>query len=89
MLSRPEIGTREHILLWCGGKDPNEKYRWENSLDCACGQYAREHYGANYAWMSDPNMPAALRDMNTAAQHAKGQTFGALYEELRFRWAHA
>ncbi|HYT43016.1 MAG TPA: hypothetical protein VEP90_11790, partial [Methylomirabilota bacterium] len=42
MLSRPEIGTQAHILLWLASEDPNEIYDWENSRECPCGRYARK-----------------------------------------------
>jgi len=47
MLSRPEIGTREHIRLWARRpKTPNERYQWDKPpLIAPAGQYAREHYG--------------------------------------------
>jgi len=82
MLSRPEIGTRSHIKLWVGDQDPKEIYRWEMATDCACGQYSRAHYGADYGWLSDPNCPSALAEMNKIAQHVPSKTFGELHKTL-------
>jgi hypothetical protein len=44
MLSRPEIGTREHILLWLASKPPREKFVYESVKECACGQYSAHVY---------------------------------------------
>lgn len=47
MLSRAEIGTREHVLLWLDSKDPKEGYCWEKN--CPAEQYAAEH-GLQNIW---------------------------------------
>ena len=51
MLSRPEINTREHILLWLASKPADEKYDWGNPFTCACGQYCNEFLGGNAKWV--------------------------------------
>ncbi len=83
MLSRPEIGTHEHIKLWLSSKNPDEGYRWQNPLDCPCGQYAREFYGPDYKWINMIGVPPALIKLNTLAERAKGRTFGSLYELVK------
>lgn len=87
MLARPELGTREHILLWLARKDPTEKYEYELYEDCACGQYAREALGkSNLWWATFATFPAGapLRELNYMASGHK--TFGALYDHVRKRW---
>jgi len=88
MLERPEIGSKPHIKLWVGSKDPKEKFDWSKQVDCACGQYSREHYGADYDWLNTPDIIPALRELNRIAQFcggcglSEGRTFGALYTDL-------
>jgi hypothetical protein len=67
MLSRPEIGTREHVLLWLGSKDPNARYQWEHPERCPCGQYRREHRAE---WINQLSVLAEQQP----------RTWGALYE---------
>lgn len=43
MLSRPEIGTRAHILLWLESKDPDAVYHWMPWTECPCALYGLEH----------------------------------------------
>lgn len=50
MLSRPEVNTKEHILLWLASKDAKEEFHWPNSRTCACAQYEAEH-GLSYSWI--------------------------------------
>src|SRR6266566_2889110 len=98
MLQVPEKGSREHIKLWLAGRDPNERYHWSASADCACGQYSREHYGADFSWLGHKDCPPALAELNL---HARGpataahypytttadHTFGALYDRVCKAWA--
>jgi hypothetical protein len=87
MLARPEPGTREHILLWLAGKDPNEKYDWKYATTCACGQYAREVFDmSNFAWTVFSMEPEGkpLFELNRIA--ATHDTFGALLEHARAAW---
>jgi len=81
MLARAEIGTKEHLKLWVGGKDPAEEFRWDNSQDCACGQYSREFHGADHRWHDAP-VETALRQMNKIAQYTSPHTFGVLHAAL-------
>jgi hypothetical protein len=41
MLARPEVETKEHIVLWLSSK--TGEYDWHNSKVCACAQYWAEH----------------------------------------------
>ncbi len=96
MLSRPEIGTREHILLWLGSKKPDETYKWEKSTTCACGQYANEHRlgephnegngSFSYQWGSVEHLGGFSDNSlnHLAEQHPR--TFGALYERADKAW---
>ncbi len=72
MLSRPEIGTHEHILLWMNSKDPKEGYCWEEN--CPAEQYAIEH-GIEKAWTL--SMP-----ISTLASHHP-RTWGDLAQRAR------
>jgi len=82
MFSRPEIGTRPHIKLWCGDQDPDEKFHWDSSLDCACGKYCRQHIGADYRWLQNPNTPEGINELNRIAQHIPSKTYGELHKTL-------
>jgi len=88
MLARPEIGTREHILLWLASRDPNEEYDWCSYSNCACGKYAREVLGKSNLWwvincVTGPG--AALSELNVMASYCK--SFGELEKCARKRWA--
>ncbi len=82
MLSRPEIGTRPHIKLWCGDQDPDEKYPWDRAVDCACGRYCRAYFGADYRWLDELECPKAISELNRIAQHVPSKTFGELHKTL-------
>lgn len=86
MLARPEIGSREHILLWLAGKPADEKFAYHNSQICACGQYSSEHGNLCGIWIESK----AVAEMDCAARavsyHGYG-TFGGLYKELSSRWS--
>ena len=73
MLSRPEIGTLEHIKLWVASKPQDESYEWA-SAGCPACLYMDEH------GLSD-DRPSAVRKLNTLA-HVKPHTFGALRERF-------
>lgn len=71
MLSRPEIGTREHVLLWLDSKDPKEGYCWEKT--CPAESYAAEHGLDQVPWTS-PISPLASgfpRTWGALAQRAR------------------
>jgi hypothetical protein len=86
MLARPEIGSKEHILLWLENKPPDEKYDWENYAECACGQYSRESLGKSNLWwiayMANPGCP--MNDLNRVAFFY--DTFGELLKAVRMQW---
>ncbi len=83
MLARPEIGSRQHILLWLAGKPADETYDWRQEHDCACGQYAQEHLVDPWTWVGD-RRHVLLWEMNVIAGSCK--TFGQLSERLRKEW---
>ena len=58
MLSRAEIGTREHVLLWLDSKDPTAAYCWEKS--CPAESYAAEH-GTRSSPMDITDQPVGKR----------------------------
>jgi hypothetical protein len=69
MLSRPDVGSKEHIQLWLDTKDASETYEWLSG-DCPAGQYDREfgdaHAGLDLNWL------------NNLARVTYPHTFGAL-----------
>jgi hypothetical protein len=77
MLARPEIATREHVLMWLAAKDANERFEWLSG-DCPAGQYARE-FGI-------PNTCELMNWLNNMAQ-TWPHTWGALAERAGFRLA--
>ena len=101
MLSRPEIGTKAHILLWLSGEDPNKIYDWDNSDECPCGQYARKFKygnlrltskGYNYNWSGKGDLDGTTpysSTLNGIAYNDKlieTWTFGQLYERALKIW---
>jgi len=87
MLARPEIGTREHIMLWLESKDPDEEYDWFSYARCACGQYAADGLGKSNLWwiINCVGMPKnPLSELNIMANYCK--TFGELAKLVRERW---
>jgi len=82
MLSRPEIGSREHIMLWLASKDPRATYNWTCPFSCACATYSDDSYGQRYYWV---NM-LSLHDLNKLA-YLRPWTYGALYKRARKAWA--
>jgi hypothetical protein len=90
MLAKPEIGTREHILLWLSGKRPDEVFYWHEAADCACGQYAKS-FGLEREWMKfltglvgRGDYPA-LSELNELAVMSD-ETFGDLYKSAEKAW---
>ena len=73
MLSRPEIGTLEHVKLWVASKPQNESYEWL-SATCPANRYIDEH------GLSDDTLPA-IRELNGLA-HVAPHSFGALRERF-------
>lgn len=100
MLARPEIGSREHMLLWLASKDPNETYNWRTSKQCACGVYAREHgletfdpevdWGHEHLASTSTSIsigPIIRNDSLNGLAQQRPWAFGALYERAREAWA--
>jgi hypothetical protein len=85
MLSRPEIGSRGHILLWLAGRDQNQSFDWNSHRDCPAGQYSREVLGesAPANWGADLNYLSWFAGDVTRQGKA---TFGKLYEAVAQEW---
>ena len=86
MLARPEPGTKEDILLWLAGKDPNEKYDWSNCSACACGQYSSARLGTSTAWLGAQRYIPALHELNRLACDVPSRSFGELHAIARGTW---
>jgi hypothetical protein len=89
MLARPEVGTREHILLWLARKPARGRFRWEDLRNCACGQYSREHGAPAGCWLQEP----AIYELNGIASGLLGPkwftkrlTWGRLHRGAREVW---
>ena len=81
MLARPEIRSREHILMWLASKPPDEKFEWSNPNECPCGQYMyKDHHINDDSWAAYET----LREMNMVA--SRHRSFGSLYRAMRQRW---
>jgi hypothetical protein len=78
MLARPEIKTKEHVLLWLAGKPADETYDWNKAGECACGQYWGENVDRLFPhkWGQD----LAMDWFNMIAMDCK--TFGELYQKV-------
>lgn len=77
MLSRIEVGSREHILMWLADKDPQEGYDWLSGF-CPAAQYSRE--------FGDEHIELNLNQLNDLAR-VEPHTFGALYERAEKAWS--
>jgi hypothetical protein len=80
MLARPEVGSKEHILLWLATKPPGEEFEWRDTNTCACGQYAYGDHSGIGAWSEHQT----LREMNQEAFHH--HSFGSLYQAMLLLW---
>jgi hypothetical protein len=79
MLARPEIGTKQHIILWLASKPADETYQWNDSKRCACGQYWGENVDNVFPhgwWCSNPRMAW----LDILAMYCESRTFGELYQ---------
>ena len=87
MLARPEVGSREHILLWLAGKPADEMFNWKSSSRCACGQYSKKYLNSEYAWISNPELSrmsdAVIDVMDLRNAHC---SFGVLYQTMLKKW---
>jgi hypothetical protein len=84
MLAKPEIGTKEHIVLWLSSK--TGPYDWVNVSVCACGQYWQENVDAErpWAWQRDGYVIDLNMDwLNCLAVHPikEKETFERLYKD--------
>ena len=73
MLSRIEVGTKDHLLMWLADKDPEEAYEWLSGL-CPAELYSRE--------FGDEHIGLNLNKLNDLAR-IEPHTFGALYERAK------
>ena len=93
MLQRPEIFSREDILLFIGSKNPEEKYDWSNAKICARGQYLASrgitrHHKKYYDLIWSNEFP--IRELNNIAHICHNEdkdTFGELHQALQRQWA--
>jgi hypothetical protein len=73
MLSRPDVGSKEHIVSWLATKGESETYIWLSG-ECPAAHYSREfgdeRAGLNLAWI------------NNLAEH-QPHTWGALAERAQ------
>jgi hypothetical protein len=74
-LARPEVGTREHVLMWLATKNENQTYEWLSG-ECPAGQYSRE-FGDEHSGLN-------LDRLNRLA-HIQPHTWGALAERVQAR----
>ena len=85
MLARPEIGSREHILLWLASQPKDRKYYWPCTTCCACAQYSEACGEPLSFWVHTQ----PVIDMNAVARDVSGSktgTYGKLYRALRKTW---
>jgi hypothetical protein len=89
MLQRPEIGTREHVLLWLAGKPADEAYKWMPHEECPCAVYNLDH-GMPKEWWSEPNhRRARVKKTKIELSDLAGgfpRTWGALHDRAREAW---
>jgi hypothetical protein len=79
MLSRIEVGSKAHVLLWLADKDPQEYYEWGRWTHCPCALYASEHGLPEWNGID----PLSLNGL--AGEFPR--TWGALTERARKAWA--
>jgi len=86
MLQRPEIFSREDIILFVGDKNPAEKYFWPDGEICARAQYLMAR---GYPARCDSIVEPAVSELNKIAHNLWGlkkNTFGKLHDELCRQW---
>jgi len=81
MLSRPEIGTKEHILLWLASKDPQLEYSWRCPHGCAAATYCVENYDWAYHWIDSDDLQEVSRKACP-----RPHTYGSLYQRMQKVW---
>jgi hypothetical protein len=72
MLSRPDVGTKEHIVTWLGNKPEGDSYEWLSG-QCPAAHYSRE--------FGDEHTPLNLEYINNLAKQ-EPHTWGALAERV-------
>jgi hypothetical protein len=73
MLSRPDVGSDEHIVSWLMTKNPSQTYEW------ASGQCPAAHYSREFG---DYHTPLNLTRINNLAK-IEPHTWGALCERAK------
>jgi len=85
MLSRPEIGTKEHILLWLAGKDVKAEYEWRCPHSCPAGTYSEEFYNYHYRWIEGDDVGRTLQEISRMAKR-RPNNYGTLYKRAYKAW---
>src|SRR5262249_1402751 len=95
MLARPEIGSKAHIKLWLGSKDPSEVGVWEDLCSCFAGRYSQEHFGRAFPWSPDPEPRfrdelKRLSEITGPTSYGAGDacsTMGEAYQRVCAAWS--
>ena len=91
MLARPEVGSKEHILLWLAAQPQDKKFSYMTPSACACGQYSRAFLGSGMKWLkilakTGRHYSPDLEKLDEVAFKLTGNgkrdevSFGALYD---------
>ena len=70
------------FALFVASKEPNEKYDWSNSCECAVGQYAHSIETHYCAVIDDPEMKKANELAHGPGDFATQTTFGQLADRI-------
>ena len=84
MLYNPHVRvpSLESMAAWLETKNPNEEYRWIDSHNCACAQYAKDREAfAEWRGHGRYSHFSPWYELNMLAQHCG--TFGKLLERVR------
>jgi hypothetical protein len=85
MLARPEIGTREHILLWLASRNGAAGYEWGDVSVCPAALYAADHGLAGEWRLAQWQVTdSPLAELSTMA--ASRETYGELYAAALRLW---
>ena len=90
MLSRIEVGSKAHVLLWLADKPAADTFEWQSAI-CATAIYAVEQFGDITLRCSTPDLcelDVMARDLSSAngTRPYQSVTFGALYERAKKTW---
>ena len=88
MLYNPHhrVPSLDSFAAWLETKDPDEEYRWIDSRNCACAQYAkeREAFEPSGRGMDGILNISPWHELNMLAQHCG--TFGSCSSGFGRRW---